>query len=147
MVELIPFGLLVFIGWYFGARSERRHLKRLTHGEANFADMLVTEIKTYPGGAIPERGSCLVQGHVVIANDYLKMLYAGFVALFGGEMNSYRSLMTRARREATLRMLDEARHMGYDAVCNVRMDFAAIAQNSFSVLVTGSAYARPHDGS
>jgi uncharacterized protein YbjQ (UPF0145 family) len=42
--------------------------------------------------------------------------------IFGGEMKSYQSLLVRARREALQRVVEQARSMGYNAICNVRYD-------------------------
>ena len=83
--------------------------------------MLVTDLKTCPGGADPQRGGELVQGQAVIATDYLKSFLATLRNIFGGEVKSYESLLQRARREAILRMMAEARRRGYNAVCNIRL--------------------------
>ncbi len=62
-------------------------------------------------------------GSVVIATDYFKVFAAGLRNLFGGEMKTYRTLMGRARREAIVRMLEQAQELGGDAggtFCGVR---------------------------
>ena len=41
-------------------------------------------------------------------------------------MKSFQTLLTRARREATLQLLELARDNGYNAVCNIRLDMADI---------------------
>jgi uncharacterized protein YbjQ (UPF0145 family) len=117
---------LILLGWTVGRTRERRHLRALDARERALAHMRVTDIKTFPDGADPARSARLVMGEAVIATDYLKSLFAGFRKIVGGELRSYESLMTRARREAILRMLEEAHAQGYDGVCNVRLGTADI---------------------
>jgi uncharacterized protein YbjQ (UPF0145 family) len=50
--------------------------------------------------------------------------------LFGGEMKSFHVLLQRARREATQRIIEHASHMGYNAICNLRLDSADLGGNS-----------------
>jgi len=68
----------------------------------------------------------LVAGSVVIATDYFKVFAAGLRGLFGGELRTYRSLMSRARREALVRMLEQAKQAGAQAVWNVRFETSTI---------------------
>jgi uncharacterized protein YbjQ (UPF0145 family) len=75
-------------------------------------------------------GATLVTGATVIAADYLKTFLSGFRMIFGGEMRSYSSMIERARREARLRMVEEARHKGALAVINVRFETSPIALNT-----------------
>jgi uncharacterized protein YbjQ (UPF0145 family) len=85
----------------------------------------------------------------VIASDYLKTFLAGLRNIFGGEVGSYVTLATRARREALVRMMEQAHAQGYDALCNVRMDPADIGGNTarrgvpmVAILASGTAYSR-----
>jgi uncharacterized protein YbjQ (UPF0145 family) len=47
--------------------------------------------------------------------------------LIGGRIKTYEPLLDRARREAILRMTEEARSQGYDAVFNVRLETSRLA--------------------
>ena len=145
-------GVLLLVGLIVGRARERSHLRSLERRERDLADMLVTDIKTFPGGLDASRGAALVMGEAVIATDYLKTFLASLRKLVGGELHSYESLMTRARREAILRMLDDARRQGYNAVCNLRLDCADIGGMTgargaamVEVFATGTAYTRPSD--
>ena len=71
--------------------------------------------------------SGLVQGNVVISLDYFKRFIAGLRMLFGGRIKTYEPLLDRARREAVLRMIEEAKRDGYDAVVNVRLETSRLA--------------------
>jgi uncharacterized protein YbjQ (UPF0145 family) len=68
----------------------------------------------------------LVTGSVVISSDYFKTMIAGFINLVGGRVVVYESLLERARREAILRMKEEAIAWGATQIVNVRMESATI---------------------
>jgi uncharacterized protein YbjQ (UPF0145 family) len=69
----------------------------------------------------------LVTGSVVVSVDYFKRFLAGLRGLVGGEVKSYGTLLDRARREAVLRMKEEAIRKGYDAIVNVRLETSRLA--------------------
>jgi len=148
LIQVGLVALLLALGLAVGTTAEKRHLRSLKRRESELANMLVTDLKSFPGGADARAGALLVTGEAAIATDYLKTFLAGLRKLVGGELRSYESLMLRARREAVLRMLQQARSRGYDAVCNVRLNTANISGVSrrkppvVEVLVTGTAYRR-----
>lgn len=121
LVQLGVVFLLVLLGWIFGRANERRHLADLERREAEFRGMTVSDLKAFPGVYGP-RGGALVMGQAVIAIDYVKAFFVMLRKIVGGELRSYETLMRRARREALLRMLADARARGYNAVCNVRYE-------------------------
>jgi len=143
------FVALILLGLIAGSVAERSHLRSLERREQELAAILVTDVKSFPGGARPATRAHVVMGQAVIATDYLKSFLAGLRKIVGGEVRSYLSLMTRARREAVVRMLEDARDKGYDAVCNVRINTADIGgatarkgATMVGVFVTGTAYLR-----
>ncbi len=118
--------LLLFMGLTVGTTVERRHKRRLSLREEELSGMLVTDLRTFPPDTDASANARLVFGEAVIAADYLKTFLARIRKIFGGEMHSYLSLMERARREAILRMLEQAQEFGYDSVCNVRLETSNI---------------------
>ena len=75
-------------------------------------------------------------GNVVIASDYFKQFVAWLRSLFGGQVNSFESLLDRARREAILRMKENAQKQGANVICNVKFTTVSInkdASNSSTV--------------
>lgn len=137
---------LILLALITGRLAEKKHFRSIERRERELSGMLVSDIKTFPDGPDPRKGGDMVIGEVVIATDYLKSLLAGLRKIMGGELRSYLSLMTRARREAVLRMMEEARKKGYNAVCNMRIEFADIggivAKGTITVAViaSGTAY-------
>ncbi len=145
LVQMLPI-LLVLVGLFSGRYFERKHLRYLDQAESEFADIVVSNLKTPVGELDLAASSSIVDGQVVIANDALKSFLSGFRKIFGGEMRSYEVLMERARREATVRMLTAVRAGGFNAVCNMRVDFSSVmagqknSAGAIEVLVTATAY-------
>ncbi|MFQ5506015.1 MAG: YbjQ family protein [Planctomycetota bacterium] len=123
---LAPVALLV-MGYAAGSMRERSHLRGLDAREAQFARILVTDMRQLPAHW-KARSGMLVQGQAVIGSDYFKTFIAGIVNIFGGRVGAYESLMMRARREARLRMVEEAVSQGNNAVWNVRMETSTIGR-------------------
>jgi uncharacterized protein YbjQ (UPF0145 family) len=152
----IQLGVLVafvLLGLIAGRFTEGRHLKSMAQREASYEDVLVSDLRSFPEARSHAPPPQLVVAEVVIATDYLKVFLTSFRILFGGELKSYRSLMTRARREALLRLMEQARSAGYNALANVRLEGADIGGSALrrgmmmvSILASATAYhaeARP----
>jgi uncharacterized protein YbjQ (UPF0145 family) len=134
MEELIPiliqiaiFGGLILLGLFAGSAAEKRHIRSLDERESALADMLITDVKGFPGGASPTPTAELIVGEVSIASDYLKTFLAGLRNLIGGEVRSFETLQLRARREAILRVMEQARDKGFNAIGNLRLEMSDIA--------------------
>ena len=115
--------LMVLVCLLIGKGIELHHFNRLAEREKQFSKFIVTNLKTIPPQYATAE-SFLVMGSAVIATDYFKVFAAGLRTLFGGEMKSYVTLMERARREAVLRMLEQAAQQGASAVWNIRYETA-----------------------
>ena len=113
--------LLILVGLIVGKSVEMYHFRKLNEREAEFTDIIVTNLKTVPP-QYQNTQPFLVMGSAVIATDYFKVFMSSLRGLFGGELKSYVTLMERARREAMLRMLEQAREQGANVVWNVRYE-------------------------
>jgi uncharacterized protein YbjQ (UPF0145 family) len=120
----IPLVLLA-AGLLIGGAIERAHLRRLDQREQELSGILVSDMRWLPAGWQVSDGH-LVVGQAVIATDYFKVFVAGLRNLFGGRVRSYETLMERARREALVRMLDQARAAGCNVVWSVRLETSTI---------------------
>ena len=125
MEQVIITVLLVMLGYFFGRRSENKHIKQLIERESvmNALPAMASRIPPDDG----EYDQVLVSGSVVIANDYFKSFVAGLRNLFGGKVTTYETLLDRARREAVLRMKDQAKEMGAEMVFNVKYEASNIS--------------------
>ncbi len=129
LVQLGIFAALLLVGLVFGSAAERRHFRELARREAELRDVLVFNEKRPPADR-EFRDAALVVGSVVIAEDYFKRIAAGLRGFFGGRVTVYESLMDRGRREALLRMKDEARRRGATMVFNVRFETSSLAEDA-----------------
>ena len=81
----------------------------------------------------------LVKGSTVQCKNVGKDILSGFKNLVGGEMTAYTEMMDEARAIATRRMVEEAQHLGADAVANVRYASSAIMQGASEIMAYGTA--------
>lgn len=145
MNGLVFFLMLLAGGYVFGRIAEQRHYRSIVRREAAFRRIPVFATRHLPDDLGGHVDTTLVIGSVVISVDYFKRFLAGLRMLVGGRMQSYESLIDRARREAVLRMQDEARHKGAQSVFNIKFETASISKGardtvgSVEVLAYGTA--------
>lgn len=130
--------LVLIVGATVGTLQERRHLASLDEREPAVAGIVVTDLRGTPPGMIAVSGE-LVMGQVVLGSDRGKQVVAQLRSLIGGEVRSFQKILVRARREARLRMLEEARRLGADCVINVRFETSEITNLAAEVLCYGTA--------
>lgn len=148
MIDLIVFVALLALGYFFGRWAEARHYRSIRRREKMFRNLPVIASKFPPAHRQPH-DSRLVMGSVVISVDYFKRFLAGLRNLFGGRMRSYETLVDRARREAILRMKEQAFRAGGKMVFNIKLETASISKGrkntigSVEVLAYGTALIPP----
>ncbi len=140
MTELITFLCLMSLGYFAGQHFEKQHYISIKAREK--ATMHVPMVNFGAKQALPYAHEAqMFAGSVVVANDYFKTFSASLRNLVGGRMVVYESLIDRGRREALLRMKEEAIAWGATQVVNVRFETANIAgQSSQSSCVEVMAY-------
>lgn len=121
---VIPIGLIV-LGLVAGKCIEKRHLVKLAKREEDLKELKVCNLRRLPE-ELHIKESFIVTGSCVIATDYFKVFAAALRNLFGGEIKAYRSLMSRARRKALVRLLEQAKKFGAGSVWNVRFETSTI---------------------
>lgn len=123
-IELAPPLGLIALGFLSGRIIERRHFRSLSRREAQPGPVL-TNLKRVPGGPTVIASTFCV-GSVVIASDYFKFFGARLKGLVGGRLRTLETMLERGRREALLRLRDQAAQAGADMVLNVRLETAVI---------------------
>ncbi|GAB4526218.1 MAG: hypothetical protein Tsb0020_44070 [Haliangiales bacterium] len=146
-MEFIIFLGLLGLGLLAGTATEKRHLKQLASREHDTRPVFVTDLRTFPHADPTRPGGEMLVAEVVIASDYFKTFVGGLRGLIGGEMRSYATLMLRGRREAVQRLREQARARGYNALSNVRVEFADVGGNNVrrrmpmaAIIAVGTAY-------
>ena len=125
LIGLIVFAVLMIVGRVFGGLAEKRHYERIVQREHALRTILVFN-EARPSADLGVRRGQLVVGSVVIAEDYFKRFAASLKSIFGGRLTAYESLVDRGRREAILRMKEEARALGAKMVFNVRLETSTL---------------------
>lgn len=130
IIELIVLVTLLALGYFFGQRAEKKHFKSIIERERNSLHLPVVNFKTLPSIQRNTMHTILVSGNVVISIDYFKKFVATLKMLFGGRITSYESLLDRARREALLRMKQQAKMNNAFVIMNTRIETSSITKNS-----------------
>ena len=121
--------ILIVVGYFFGKHNEFKHYQEICRKEEELRYITVLPVRT-----IPEHLDCknaaLVTGSVVVAMDFFKVVSASIVQIFGGNIRAYETLLERARREAVIRMKEDAAKMGAKYVINVKLSTANIMSQS-----------------
>lgn len=123
------FLILMGIGYFVGTSVEKRHYEDIRRREKRtlYVPVITFGAKT-PMPAAHE--AQLFSGSTVVASDYFKSFTANLVNLVGGRIVVYESLLDRARREALLRMKEDAIAWGATQLVNVRLETSNIGQSS-----------------
>jgi len=128
IIQLVVFLVLLAIGVFAGRANERRHYRELKEAEDDLRDIVASSERSSVEPDKFSRGT-LVVGSVVIAEDYFKRVAAGLKSLVGGNLRSYETLLERGRREAIVRMKQQARRLGATHVVNVRLETASLSED------------------
>ncbi len=128
-MELIIFVVLLTLGYAVGRWQEARHFVAIQRREKELAGVLAFSTR-HPPRELPSVETRLVCGSTVISVDYFKQFSAALRGLLGGRINAYESLLERARREALLRMKNDAAAHGASAVFNVKLETASITKGA-----------------
>ncbi len=120
-MDLITFLVFIIILGSIGTIIEKNHYKSIKKREiASFNFPSVSFGKKFPEGSHKIAKSELVSGCVVVGADKFKAFISSLHSLFGGRLTTYESVLDRGRREAILRMKEQA--TGADLIVNARLE-------------------------
>lgn len=129
MEDIIFFLVLLAVGYFIGNFLEKKHYKDIKQRERQTLHVPVVSF-----GAKQEIPSAheaaLFLGSVVVSADYFKMFASSLRNLIGGRVVVYESVLDRGRREAILRMKEQAIAWGATQVYNVRLETATIGKQN-----------------
>lgn len=127
IIGLVLTVLFLIGGLLFGKRSDRKHLEAIAAREEKYRGIRLDNRKRVESPETVEM-SVVVMGQYVSASDYFKAFATKLRSFVGGEMGSLMILMNRARREALLRMIEQAHEQGATEVWNIRFETSNISQ-------------------
>lgn len=142
VIVFLPVALPLFfliLSFVVGSIIESNYKKNIVKREKELSKIIVTNLKKSPQVENIKNG-CLCKGTVVIGTNYIRRFFAGFRTLIGGRIRSYEDLIELARREAVLRLKEDASKKGSNLVLNVKIETSTIAQGGmFEVIAYGTA--------
>lgn len=144
-LEIGVFAALLALGYFVGRLIERRHYASIRTRERELQHVLAFAMR-FPPDRVTAQRAFLVHGTVVVSADFFKTFVAGLRNLFGGRLRAYESLIERARREALLRLKQDALARGSRLVVCVRFESTTVSSgfaSAIEVLAYGTALA-PH---
>ena len=100
--------------------------------------MEISNTESIPGRTIVQFFG-VVTGNTVRAKHIGRDIMAGLKNIVGGELVGYTELLQDSRKEATDRMMEQARSMGANAVVNVRFATSSISQGAAELFAYGTA--------
>ena len=81
----------------------------------------------------------LVQGSTVRARNFGADMFASLKNMIGGELVGYSKLLKSSREQAYLRMVEDAKAKGANAILGFRFQTSTIAQGAAEILAYGTA--------
>lgn len=100
--------------------------------------MLYVNTETIAGKTIVESLG-VARGSTVRSRNIGRDIFASLKNIVGGEIDEYTKLQADAREQALQRMIQDAQHMGADAVVGVRFTTSVITQGASEILAFGTA--------
>ncbi len=141
-MDIIIFLTLLALGYFFGKSIEKRHYASIEQREEELKNLPTISLKKPLYHDKKVQKAVLANGSVVISIDYFKKILASLRNFFGGNVQSYETLVDRARREAILRLKDSCKDA--DEIINLKIETSSISKSvkgvgSVEVLAYGTA--------
>lgn len=129
VIIVLVYGFPVFLAigaLVIGRHLEKNHFQSIREREAATQHYPVVPTRTWDSD-YQVADFQLVSASVVVSLDYFKRILAGFRNIFGGNIRSYESLLDRAKREAILRLKEQAPN------CHIIVNLRLVTSNIVSV--------------
>ena len=81
----------------------------------------------------------LVKGNTVRSRHIGRDILAVFKNIVGGEISDYTKLLAQSREQSLDRMIAEAKHLGADAIINVRFSTSMVSNLAAEIVAYGTA--------
>ena len=125
MENIIVFLILLTLGYSVGSWLEKRHYKDIKRRERQTLHIPMVSFGAKQKMPMAKDAN-LFLGSVVVSADYFKMFTSSLRNLLGGRVVAYETLLDRGRREAILRMKEQAIAWGATQIVNVRLETSTI---------------------
>ncbi|EXX90465.1 hypothetical protein BG53_12350 [Paenibacillus darwinianus] len=100
--------------------------------------MMITTTPTLEGRPIQDYVG-IVNGEAIMGANIVRDFFASITDVVGGRSGSYESKLKEARDIAIGEMIDQARHMGANAIVGIDIDYEVVREGMLMVAVSGTA--------
>lgn len=121
-MEFVTLSIILTVCFLTGSYIEKNHYKSIKERELRLYKSPVLTFGKAFSKSSKIKNSFLVSSSVVIGCDFFKVFVAAFRSMLGGNVATYESVLDRARREALLRIREQAIAQRANAVINVKLD-------------------------
>lgn len=139
MIDFAIFIVLIVLGYGFGQYNEQKHYRSIKKREEELSQLPAVASKHLP--VDNHYAQHLIAGNVVVSSDYFKSFMATLVNILGGRVRAFEPLLDRGRREALLRLKEQAMKYNATMVLNVKYETSRIGGGitTVEVLAYGTA--------
>ena len=137
----IALTVLIGIAYLTGRFADAAHEHALARDEALLPHQYIDSGDAVPAN-VTLHGSKLVTGKVVIAEDRFRNLLARLRIFVGGRLAAHEATVTRAKREAILRLRTNAK--GASHIIGLRFESAELGRGMMEMIVSGTALYTDH---
>ena len=121
-MDLIVVTTLLILCFFSGKIAEKYHYKKIKERELLLIKRPYVTFEKNISTKKEVQNAQLVASNVVIGCDYFRAFLASLRNIFGGNVSTYEAVLDRGRREALLRIREQAVKLGADIVVNVKVD-------------------------
>jgi len=126
-MDIIIFGAFVLCIFFIGSHIEKKHYADIKKRERTYqTPLLLTSHVSQLDSTREVADQRFVSCGVVIGADYFKHFASNIIRVFGGNLSPYESVLDRARREALLRLKEQADD--FDVIINVKLETCLLGQ-------------------
>ena len=83
----------------------------------------------------------IVNGEAIIGANAVKDFFAGVRDVVGGRAGAYEQSLREAKSIALREMMDQAQHLGANAIIGIDLDYQAIGSNGSMIMVSANGTA------
>lgn len=138
MIDIVILAAALVITYVTGSQIEKKHFRSVLERERARLSLPLTSDNFTALDGQKILHVKFVSGSCVVGADFFKVWVSGLKSIFGGKLTAYESLLDRARREAMIRMKDQAGKSA-DMIVQMRLETSEIGKGVVEIIAYGTA--------
>ncbi|RJU92353.1 MAG: hypothetical protein DWC03_06975 [Candidatus Poseidoniales archaeon] len=129
LFSLLPI-LLPFLSWAFGRWYQGRLMDALVLNEKQHGMMLQNDQHLSTASSMTTmtaESSTLLHVSICVGPSMGQIFFMWFKSIFGGRLHSYDVVLDYGRREALLRLNQQAKELGCSSMVNIRIETSTVS--------------------